>query len=112
MRIIIKNFKDNEATALRRAGYAFQRTEGVPASTRGDIHSSTRGGEMSFIREFSRSGYPRFHIYARMENSDLMINLHLDQKKETYGKGPRHHGEYEESSEIKEEADRLKSLLN
>jgi len=97
MKIIIKNFPDNPATALRRAGYAFQRSEGL---------------ELSFVREFSRSGYPRFHIYARMENSDLIINLHLDQKRETYGEGTRHHGEYEDSDTVKEEGERIKTVLS
>lgn len=111
MKIEIQNIKDNPANALRRAGYVFQYKEGNPASTRGD-GSSTRGGEMSFVRPFSQSGFPRFHIYARMSGLNLEISIHLDQKKETYGKDTRHHGEYENEGAVKEEVERLKKILS
>lgn len=62
---------------------------------------------MSFVRVFGQSGYPRFHCYTRLEGLSLSINLHLDQKKHTYGDHTRHHGEYEDSSPVKEERDRL-----
>lgn len=66
---------------------------------------------MSFVRVFSRSGYPRFHIYSRLEGADLIVNLHLDQKKVTYGDDTRHHGEYDNSPVVEEEARRLKNIL-
>jgi len=82
---------------LRRAGYSFQRHEGQ---------------EMSFIRALARAGYPRFHMYASVSGSDLMINIHLDQKKETYGTGTRHHGEYEDEGALKDEVRRLNNILS
>lgn len=96
MRLEIKNVKENPAVIMRRAGYIYQRNE---------------GDEMSFVRPFSSSGYPRFHIYVEMKGSDMFISIHLDVKKETYGKGTRHHGEYKENGTLEEEARRLKSLL-
>lgn len=96
MKIEIENIKDNPLNLMRRAGYAFQRNE---------------GGEMSFIRPFSRSGFPRFHIYARVLGSNLTISIHLDQKKETYGKDTRHHGEYGQEGALGEEVERLKRVL-
>jgi hypothetical protein len=96
MKITINNIKENPTSLLRKTGYTFQR------------HA---GEEMSFIRPLARSGYPRFHIYARLEKSDLIINIHLDQKKETYGNSTRHHGEYEEEGALKEEVDRIKALI-
>ncbi len=81
---------------LRRLGYAFQRQE---------------GDEMSFIRPLAAAGYPRFHMYVKMNGADMMINIHLDMKKETYGENTRHHGEYGDEGALKEEVRRLKVLL-
>jgi hypothetical protein len=96
MQIKIDIIRENPVTLLRRAGYTFQRKE---------------GNEMSFVRPLARAGYPRFHMYAHVEDLSLIINFHLDQKKETYGEGTRHHGEYENEGVLKEEAERIKQLL-
>jgi len=96
MQIRIKNIKENPAEILRRVGYVFQR------------HS---GDEMSFIRPLAQAGYPRFHIYAQVKNFDLIINIHLDQKKGTYGKNTRHHGEYKNDGALKNEMERILSLI-
>lgn len=97
MRIEIKNLSTNPTNAMRRAGYIFQRQEGA---------------EMSFVRPFSQSGFPRFHAYIRYENGSLMINFHYDAKKETYGEGTRHHGEYEGEQFLIDEAERLKKAVS
>lgn len=89
MKIIITEPIDNAVTIFRRAGYTFQHKE---------------GNEMSFIRPLARAGYPRFHAYAKMSGKDLLINFHLDQKKETYGDDTRHHGEYGNDGPLKDEA--------
>jgi len=96
MKIKIEAIRENPVSLLRKAGYIFQRKE---------------GDEMSFIRPLARSGYPRFHMYVRMQGVDLGINIHLDQKKNTYGDNTRHHGEYEESPVLEEEVRRIKSML-
>lgn len=96
MQLEIKNIKSNPVNLLRRAGYAFQRNEGA---------------EMSFVRAFSSSGYPRFHIYAKITGVDMAINIHLDAKKETYGNDTRHHGEYGNEGPLAEEVKRLKGIL-
>ena len=96
MRFTLSSISDNPVNLLRRAGYTFQRKDGE---------------EMSFIRPLASAGYPRFHAYARLHGEDLEISFHLDQKKETYGADTRHHGEYEESGTLKEEADRIKSSV-
>lgn len=98
MRLKVENIKENPASLLRRAGYAFQRREGE---------------EMSFIRPMARSGYPRFHMYAHVEkDTELIINFHLDQKRETYGDDTRHHGEYENEGVLAQEAERIMSLIS
>lgn len=97
MKFIIKNISDQPSNLLRRAGYVFQRKDSE---------------ESSFIRPLASSGYPRFHMYVKLHDENLEISFHLDQKKETYGLDTRHHGEYEESGALKEEADRIKSILS
>lgn len=96
MQLEIKKLRSNPTDLLRRAGYVFQRKEGE---------------EMSFVRPFSSSGYPRFHMYVKKEGIGLKINIHLDAKKETYGKDTRHHGEYENEGLLAEEIKRLKMIL-
>ena len=97
MRLKIENIKENPVNLLRRAGYVFQRREGK---------------KMSFVRSLARAGYPRFHIYAESEGEALVVNLHLDQKRETYGSATRHHGEYEDDGALQTEALRIQQLLN
>ncbi|MEF3692286.1 MAG: hypothetical protein V3574_04515 [Candidatus Moraniibacteriota bacterium] len=98
MQIKIENLKENPTNILRRAGYSFQKNV---------------GNEMSFIRSLALSGYPRFHIYARVENSfTLIISIHLDQKKETYGDNTRHHGEYQDEGALRTEVERILPILN
>jgi len=92
MKLRFKKIKENPTTIFQRVGYSFQRQE---------------KGEMSFVRELARAGYPRFHIYAKMEGADLIVNIHLDHKKETYGDSTRHHGEYDNDGAVKTEAERI-----
>ncbi|MEI7425821.1 MAG: hypothetical protein WCK16_02770 [Candidatus Moraniibacteriota bacterium] len=97
MQLEVKNIQGNPVNNLRRLGYAFQRHE---------------GDEMSFIRPMATAGYPRFHMYVKMTGTDMLINIHLDVKKETYGENTRHHGEYGNDGALKEEVRRLKVLLD
>jgi len=96
MKIEIEKLSTNPTNAMRRAGYIFQRQEGA---------------EMSFVRPFSQSGYPRFHAYIKAEGVGIIVNIHYDSKKETYGNDTRHHGEYENEGILKEEVERLKKSL-
>lgn len=96
MRLIIESIPENPVSLLRRAGYTFQHEE---------------GGEMSFTRQLASSGYPRFHCYTKLQKLTLSLNLHLDQKKHTYGDTTRHHGEYENEGPVKEEASRLLGIF-
>lgn len=88
-------------------------------------------GEFSIIRKLSREEYPRFHLYIKgsfgtaqafgseaqafgTEPQDKLntyvFNLHLDQKKPSYGGSHAHSGEYD-GEIINEEVERIKSLL-
>lgn len=75
MKIIIEKINSNPIRLMQRAGYAFQRKD---------------GDKMSFVRPFARSGFPRFHIYAKISQLGMELNIHFDQKKETYGEETRH----------------------
>ena len=97
MKFVIENISTNPTTALRRAGYTFQH------------HTDT--GEMSFVRPLARAGYPRFHMYVKLDGRNLHISFHLDQKKHTYGNETRHHGEYEESPALDQEAQHIKKIV-
>lgn len=97
MIIKIESIKENPTSLMRRAGYIFQRNEGV---------------EISFVRPLASSGYPRFHIYAKMNDVDLVIKIHLDQKKQTHGSATRHHGEYEDSKLLEEEVARIRHIIS
>lgn len=106
MLLKFENIKESPVNILRRAGYIFQRNENNPTSaSRGET------GEMSFTLPMSRNGYPRFHIYCHLKGDNLVINLHLDQKRQTYGDETRHHGEYDNSGPVEQEASRLKSII-
>lgn len=96
MKILIEAITENPVSLLRRAGYVFQRQE---------------NSEMSFVRTLASAGYPRFHCYAKQDKLDLFINLHLDQKKHTYGDTTRHHGEYGNDGPVKEEVSRLLEIF-
>ena len=105
MKIIIENIKENPANALRRAGYHFERR-----------HEDT--GEISAARSFGAGGFPKFHTYAqlvpstgsRQAGENLLINLHLDQKRPSYSGTSAHGGEYE-GKLLDQEAERIKSIL-
>lgn len=92
MKLQIQPLTENIVTLMRRAGYRFDRQ--TPH-------------EQSYVRELGSGGYPRFHIYVKVEKITAFINIHLDQKKHTYGDDTRHHGEYEESAPLKDEVHRL-----
>jgi hypothetical protein len=97
MRIIVKQPKENSVNLMRRLGYGFQK----------QISNS----EIAFIRPLGSSGFPRFHIYMKKSGNDFLIDIHLDQHKETYGEAPMHHGEYENDGALAKEVKRIKELL-
>jgi len=89
--------KNNIYNLLRDAGYHFQREEKVAAKT-----------EYSFTRP--KNGFPRFHIYAKISGNDLLVNLHLDQKKPVYEGVTAHSGDYDEPV-VKREMERIIQAL-
>lgn len=66
---------------LRRAGYS--------------AFTDPNTGIQSFELRPTSAAYPRFHLYVAEKNGEVSFNLHLDQKKPSYGDSHMHSGEYE-----------------
>lgn len=95
MIFVIKNPKENPLNLARRIGYYFLGQE---------------KDELSFIRPLERGGYPRFHLYLKENEGEIIFNLHLDQRRPVYQGAPAHAGEYE-GPVIEQEAQRIKQIL-
>lgn len=97
MQIIIKGpQKDNINNITRKINYSFQGKD-------------EEKGDLSFVRP--AHSFPRFHIYAKQEGEDLIMNLHLDQKRPIYRGTSAHSGEYE-GEIVEKEAERIKQILS
>lgn len=99
MIFVIKNPEDSITNLTRKIGYFF-------------IGQDAKTGELSFIRPLERGGYPRFHLYIKInpETQEIIFNLHLDQKRPIYRGTPAHAGEYE-GAVVEKEAERIKQIL-
>ncbi|MBW6441132.1 hypothetical protein K0B03_03825 [Patescibacteria group bacterium] len=64
----------------------------------------------SFARVLAGSGYPRFHIYINDNGDKYILNLHLDQKRPSYGKETAHSGEYD-GKVVEDEVERIMKFL-
>ena len=98
MKFILKGpFKENIYNLMRNAGYHFQRKD-------------ERTGELTFARP--PRDYPRFHLYlkANIEVSEIVFDLHLDQKRPIYRGAPAHAGEYD-GEMVEAEAKRIRENL-
>lgn len=80
---------------MRKASYYFLRKD-------------EQRGELSFARP--PRGYPRFHLFVKVEGENLIFNLHLDQKAPIYKGVPAHAGEYD-GELVSKEAERIKQIL-
>ncbi len=88
-------YKYNMRVLMQKCGYA---------------ETTNAKRETSYVRAFGRGGYPRFHCYIEYMENSFQINLHLDQKKPTYGEGTAHSGEYDGDA-VEEEGKRIKLWL-
>lgn len=98
MKIIIKGpLKDNITNLTRKIGYHF-------------LNRDEKTAEYNFVRPIGRDYYPRFHLYLKIDGGDLILNLHLDQKRPIYQGTSAHQGEYE-GEIVEKEAERIKQIL-
>ncbi len=90
MKFIVENkTKENPVQLLRTMGY---------------ITIKESYGEFSLVKQLSRNPFPRFHLFLKeINNTSFSVNLHLDQKKPSYGKQTAHSGEYEQDNPLLEE---------
>jgi hypothetical protein len=97
MDVILKTAsKRNMTSEMRNAGYFFLEEKTGP----------------SFVRPMGRNGYPRFHIYMEknMGKDEIIIKIHLDQKKPIYRGVSAHSGEYD-GRVVETEAERIRKIL-
>lgn len=76
-----KSIMRSPLEVLRRAGYS--------------AFTDPNTGDESFVLRLTSEHYPRFHLYVAEKNGEVSFNLHLDQKKPSYGDSHMHSGEYE-----------------
>ena len=95
MKIRLENFNKNIQNFIRDCGY--------------QPIGRTPEGELNCARSLMGRDYPRFHCYIKQEGSDLIVNLHLDQKKPSYAGASAHSGEYE-GELVEEEALRIRGF--
>jgi len=96
MRIKLENFNANILTFMRSAGYA--------------AIDRSQDDEWNFARSLMGQNYPRFHCYLKQEGGNLLLNLHLDQKKPSYQGASAHSGEYE-GEVVENEAERIRQIF-
>ena len=84
MKTIIPHFTKNPTEFLRSCGYAFEKED---------------GDELAFVKRISGHDYPKYHIYSRLavtpNGKELTVNIHIDQKKPSYGGSKAHSGDYD-----------------
>jgi hypothetical protein len=91
MKISIKNTGENIVNLMRKIGYFFQK-------------------ENQFVKPLERSNYPRFHLYIKENKEEIILNLHLDQKRPVYETAHNHAAEYE-GKVVEAETERIKQIL-
>ena len=96
MRIKLENFQRNVMEFVRACGYR-------PLE-------QNQNGELNCVRSLMGQDYPRFHCYLKQEGSNLLVNLHLDQKRPSYAGSSRHSGEYE-GEVVENEAERIREIF-
>ena len=93
----IKNPGGSFINVCRDIGYIFQR--------------QVSENEVSFTRPLNRGGYPRFHIYLKANDEDLLFSLHIDQKRPVYKEAHDHAAEYD-GAVVENEVQRIKQALS
>jgi len=96
MRLKLENFNKNIQAFVRDCGY---RPLAVNAA-----------GEWNSVKSLQGQNYPRFHMYLKKEGNDAWANIHLDQKKPSYGNETMHSGDYD-SEVVEGEAGRIYTIF-
>ncbi len=68
--------------------------------------------EINCVRRLSVDNYPHFHLFIKKINqNEIILSLHLDQKKPSYSGASAHSGEYD-SPLVQAEMKRIISILS
>lgn len=111
MKFIINGpIRENIYTLMKRAGYYLR--EHQRSVKMNEVHrlqsENQEKSELSFTRP--ARGYPRFHLFLKVEGNNLAFNLHLDQKKPSYKGFTAHSGEHK-GEIVETEAERIKKII-
>ncbi|HNU96509.1 MAG TPA: hypothetical protein PK367_02315 [Candidatus Paceibacterota bacterium] len=90
--------KESAVNCLRKAGYGF-------------LGQDQEKGDLSFAKRVTGNEYPRFHAYIQKNESILIINLHLDQKRPSYGGASHAHNAEYDGQLVEKEAQRIKNII-
>ena len=98
MKLILNKNKLSAAPEqlLRRVGYVYIQDR--------------KTGQESLVRRLGRGFYPRFHLYLEERGEQVILNLHLDQKKPSYAGASAHNAEYD-GEIVEQEIRRIKSYI-
>lgn len=92
MKLKFRYQTDRPRELIRRCGYGEGR--------------NPRDGVFSYTRRLGSNPYPHFHVYIDELPDFFVFNIHLDQKKPSYGGTSAHAGEYD-GELVRAEARRL-----
>jgi len=112
MKFILKGpFQNNIYNLMRKAGYHLREPQrSVKMNEVHRLQGEDKEKKEEFIFTRPPRGYPRFHLYLKVKNENLIFNLHLDQKRPIYKGAPAHSGEYE-GEIVEKEAERIKQFI-
>lgn len=97
MRLVFsKQAVGDPARFIRRCGY-------------GEYYDR-RLGKISYMKRARMTDmFPRYHVYLEERDEEVIVDLHLDQKRPSYGEETMHSGEYEGGA-VEREAARIQEL--
>ena len=97
MKFLIKNLKETINTIPRKLGYRY-------------LKEDKERNEHIMVRPLESGGYPRFHLFLKIESDNFIFSLHLDQKRPVY-KGTISHSADYQGEIIEAEMERIKDIL-
>jgi hypothetical protein len=93
---ITRKLPVNELVLMNRLGY--------------HVHRDRHANAPSYTHRLGGMDYPRFHVYLERFGEDLIVNLHLDEKRPSYAGSNRHSGQYD-SEQVSQEALRIQYFI-
>lgn len=97
MNIEIPRKEINTDQFIRRLGYS--------------LHRDRFATDISYVRRAGEDFFPRYHLYYEEKPDRVILKLHLDQKKPSYGAGTHAHAGDYDGSAVEREAKRIKSMV-